>query len=72
MHLLFTEYQSQGLNINQLDAKGRTALHYGAMCNPCAVKIPLYGNADQTLIDEDYLLPLDTAILWGTSKRSWS
>ena len=64
MRLVTVEYDSQALDIDQVDAKGRTALHYGAMNNFYAVKLLLWGNADQTLVDEDGLLPLDMAILW--------
>ncbi len=68
MELVFDAYDAEGFNIDQVDAKGRTALHYGAMNNPYAVALLVWGNADQTLVDEDGLLPLDMAILWGNNK----
>ena len=68
MELIFDAYDAEGFDIDQVDAKGRMALHYGAMNNSYAVALLLWGNADQTLVDEDGLLPLDMAILWGNKK----
>lgn len=62
--LVLEEYRSRGLNIDEVDAKGRTALHYAAMNGPYAVQRLLLGKADQKIRDDDGQLPLDMAILW--------
>lgn len=64
LELVLEEYRSQGLNIDEVDAKGRTALHYAAMNGAYAVRRLLLGKADQNIRDADGLLPLDMAILW--------
>ena len=62
--LVLKEYLSQGLNIDQVDAKGRAALHYAAENSTYAAERLLCGKADQNIRDADGLLPLDIAILW--------
>ena len=62
--LILKEYLSQGLNIDQVDAKGRAALHYAAENSTYAAERLLCGKADQNIRDADGLLPLDIAILW--------
>ena len=66
--LVLQKYLLQGLNIDQVDAKGRTALHYGAMNGTYAVESLLRGKADQSIKDADGLIPLDMAILWHNIK----
>ena len=62
--LVLKEYLSQGLNIDQVDAKARAALHYAAVNSAYAAERLLRGKADQNIRDADGLLPLDMAILW--------
>ena len=62
--LVLEEYRSQGLDIDQVDAKGRAALHYAAVNGTYAAERLLRGKADQNIRDTDGLLPLDMAILW--------
>ena len=62
--LVFEEYLLQGLNVDQVDAKGRAALHYAAMNGTYAAESLLRGKADQSIKDADGLAPLDLAILW--------
>lgn len=64
LELVLEEYRSHGLNIDEVDLKGRTALHYAAMNGAYAVQRLLLGKADQNIRDADGLLPLDMAILW--------
>ena len=64
LELVLEEYRSQGLNIDEVDVKGRTALHYAAMNGAYAVQCLLLGKAAQNIRDADGLLPLDMAILW--------
>ena len=62
--LVLEGYRSKGLNIDEVDAKGRTALHYAVMNDAYAVQRLLLSKADQNIRDADGLLPLDMAILW--------
>ena len=64
LELVLDEYRSQGLNIDEVNVKGRTALHYAAMNGVYAVQCLLLGKAAQNIRDADGLLPLDMAILW--------
>ena len=66
--LVLQKYLLQGLNIDQVDGKGRTALHYAAFNGIYAAESLLRGNADQNIKDADGLVPLDMAILWHNIK----
>ena len=66
--LVLEEYRSRGLNIDQVDGKGRAALHYAAVNGTYAAKCLLRSKADQNIKDADGLLPLDMAILWHNTE----